>query len=545
MVRMVIRNLIFCFVFLKCISGWSQSPESIALKLCRNFEERSSFELTHRVTNGIQEGVLVMYLPQKSKVITAETIVTISKLGGNYLNLAANDGTVKVWRDDELLFQGVTTTRNGPLSTGDGYFKCEYQAALPPFQGDYKVRIEYSPNSTKSTIFLWITDEEGKVQRDLEFRSNWDFTEPQLYRYVNDVPSSSPNLTWDFPVEVLSTQFESDESINDWTSSNGLMLEAMWRASQHFPEVDFTDFVVKHLDFFVNQIAGLDKEKYSTVKPPLYQYFRYQGLEDFALQSLPFFNDTTGTYKSFTSKALNKVLYKSVRSPDGVLARLAPDSLTIWAEDLYAGGLLLCRAYKASRSRKYLEEAVKQVILVDRKLKDRYSGLYWHGYSLALGEPSSSKFARANALILLAKAELLSALPESYPEREAILKTFRDQSEAVLEYQSIDGRWHQVLDNEDTYLETSATAMFVAAFADGINNNWLYNKEKFKKVAISGWLSVVNQVDENGNLDGVSPWASILNSDQEYQNMKPKINESTGFGAVILAAIAMDKLQVH
>lgn len=539
---MLFRHFLLYILLLFSFLVQSQSPESVALKLCKNFDERSNFTLSERVTNGIQQGILVIYLPPVKEWQTIETVVTISKLGGNYLNVSANPGEIQVWRDDELLIEGETATASAPLNVGENYFREEYREALPPFQGDYKIRIIYKPQTAKSTVFLWVTDESQKVQQNLSFRSNWDYTEPHLYRFQNGVVDNTDG-GWKYPSEVLSAQFSNDEAINDWTAANGLMLEAMWAASLHFEQVDSKSFVEKHLNFFVEEISNLESASVSVIEPPFYQHFRYQGLEDFGLQTVPFFNSPSNeAYKSFTSKGSNRVLYKSIRSPDGLLTRQVPDSLTVWADDLYFATALLCKAYATNKSRKYLEEAVKQVILFDSKLKDRYSRLYWHGYSLTKKEHSSSKFARANGLTILAKAELLNVLPETHPEREAILKMFRDQAEAIKTFQSLDGRWHQVLDNKEAYLETSATAMFVTAFAEGITNNWLYNKEQFKKSVISGWLSITSQVDEKGNLAGISPEIGILDSDQEYADAEPKTNQLIGLGAVLQAAIAMDKL---
>ena len=39
--------------------------------------------------------------------------------------------------------------------------------------------------------------------------------------------------------------------------------------------------------------------------------------------------------------------------------------------------------------------------------------------------------------------------------------------------QAPDGRWHQVLDVESTFLETSVTAMTIYSLVEGVLNGWL------------------------------------------------------------------------
>jgi rhamnogalacturonyl hydrolase YesR len=247
-------------------------------------------------------------------------------------------------------------------------------------------------------------------------------------------------------------------------------------------------------------------------------------------------------HSEFVSKALNRMLYKSIRLSDGAFARYTPDSLSLWTEDLYFATILLVRAYEETNSRKYLQEAIKQAIIYNERLKDRKTRIFWHGYFAENAEQSTSKWGRANGWFAMANVELLKVLPLDHPDRESILRIFRLHASSLRDFQSLDGRWHQILDNDTTYLETSASAMFVTAFAEGVRNDWLFNKAEFRKAAISGWLAIDSQIDEAGNVKGISPEAPILYSDEEYENLAPVLNHPAGLGAILYACIAIDKL---
>ena len=45
-----------------------------------------------------------------------------------------------------------------------------------------------------------------------------------------------------------------------------------------------------------------------------------------------------------------------------------------------------------------------------------------------------------------------------------LLENFQQHCEGLRSVQDIDGRWHNILTNSSTYLETSASAMYLTAF---------------------------------------------------------------------------------
>ena len=188
-----------------------------------------------------------------------------------------------------------------------------------------------------------------------------------------------------------------------------------------------------------------------------------------------------------------------------------------------------------------LEEAARQSILIHEKLVDPSSGAYWHGWFSRSQSPSSSKWGRANGWTMMAKTEILHALPKNHELYDDVLAIFRSHAEALVHLQADDGRWHQVLDNPETYLETSATAMFVRAFADGVRMGWL-PEQPFRAAAERGWSAVAERVRHDGRVEGIVRGTPIMFSDQEYDEHPTRLNDPRGLGAVLLAAVAMENL---
>ena len=70
-------------------------------------------------------------------------------------------------------------------------------------------------------------------------------------------------------------------------------------------------------------------------------------------------------------------------------------------------------------------------------------------------------WARANGWAVLTLCDVLDVLPERAQGRDEILSLLKDLLRGISAYQAPDGRWHQLIDKTESYLETSASAMFV------------------------------------------------------------------------------------
>src|SRR5690606_11184268 len=110
-------------------------------------------------------------------------------------------------------------------------------------------------------------------------------------------------------------------------------------------------------------------------------------------------------------------------------------------------------------------------------------------------------WARANGWALLTLTEVLDVLPLDHPERADILDIYKKHVKGITPYQSGTDFWHQLLDKNDSYLETSATAIYVYCIARGINKGWL-DVISYGPVAQLGWSAVPRQINEKGQVEG-------------------------------------------
>lgn len=250
--------------------------------------------------------------------------------------------------------------------------------------------------------------------------------------------------------------------------------------------------------------------------------------------------------------------------PDGTIARRsggkawpkAKEPTYLWADDQFMGLALVTRLAEETREPEWLEAlgwVVQQLQQFEQHLRDPADALFSHGFKWdgTGGERSCCKWGRANGWGLMARAEVLGAMDSlntsgvTVVGRDAILSSFRSHAAAMAQAQSGDGRWHQVVNETSTYLETSATAMTVFAFARGVARGWL-PREPYVAAAQLGWEALSKTVARNGRVRGICIPTDMYGSTESYDS-RPTwsvLSVEGGVGSVVRAAVAMAELDV-
>jgi rhamnogalacturonyl hydrolase YesR len=232
---------------------------------------------------------------------------------------------------------------------------------------------------------------------------------------------------------------------------------------------------------------------------------------------------------------------KQFRLADGTLARHRPQPESIWADDLYMSVPALAQMGKLTGDRQYYDDAVKQVLQFAHHLFNREKGIYMHGRNL--NQPANPEFywGRANGWAMMATVELLDVLPEDYPSRGDLLNLLRAHVEGVAPLQSGSGLWHQMLDKTDSYLETSASAMFVFSLARAVNRGWIA-PVSYGSTAQAGWNGVATQVNARGQVEGTCVGTTFASDNVYYYHRPASVYASHGYGPVLLAGAEMIRL---
>lgn len=195
-----------------------------------------------------------------------------------------------------------------------------------------------------------------------------------------------------------------------------------------------------------------------------------------------------------------------------------PDGLTrqtrFWVDDVWMIGSLQVQAYRATGNLVYLERAALELDAYVKRLQQP-NGLFFHG------ENAPFFWGRGNGWVAAGLAELLSELPEDNAHYASILTGYRKMMNALVHYQSKDGMWRQLIDNEKAWEETSSTAMFGYAISVGVREGFL-SKTKFPEAYQNAWLSLVKYITKEGKVTNVCAGTG-QSQDADYYLSCPKI----------------------
>jgi rhamnogalacturonyl hydrolase YesR len=232
---------------------------------------------------------------------------------------------------------------------------------------------------------------------------------------------------------------------------------------------------------------------------------------------------------------------KEFRLADGTFARNRPLPNTIWLDDLFMSVPALAQMGKLTGETKYWDDAVKQILQFSQRMFVKEKGLYMHGWVKDMETHPVFHWARANGWAFMTMAELLDVLPETHPGYKAVLEQFRAHAKGLAAYQSGTGFWHQLIDRNDSYLETSATAIYTYAYAKGINRGWL-DKKAYGPMALLAWNAVASKVNEKGQVEGTCVGTGMGFDPAFYYYRPINVYAAHGYGPVLLAGSEMIKL---
>jgi unsaturated rhamnogalacturonyl hydrolase len=232
---------------------------------------------------------------------------------------------------------------------------------------------------------------------------------------------------------------------------------------------------------------------------------------------------------------------KQLRLEDGTLARNRPFPNSLWLDDLYMSVPALAQMGKATRDTAYYDDAVKQILQFAGRMYVKEENLYMHGWVQGMDVHPVFHWARANGWALMAKTELLEVLPENHPERARVLDLLRSHIRGLADCQSGQGLWHQLLDRNDSYLETSASAMFAFCIARAINRGWI-DKQAHLPMLRLAWNALATRVNAQGQVEGTCIGTGMGFDPTFYYYRPTSVFAAHGYGSVLHAGAEMINL---
>ena len=166
----------------------------------------------------------------------------------------------------------------------------------------------------------------------------------------------------------------------------------------------------------------------------------------------------------------------------------------LWIDDMYMMSVLQLQAYRYTGDFKYLDRISREMLLYLDRLPQR-DGLFCHS------DTSHFAWGRGNGWMAAAMAMVLRELNIASQEYALVLARYQKMMAALLKWQRPNGLWGQLVDDAQSWDETSGSAMFAYAFAEGVRKGWL--GPEYRPAMEKAYRALVANLDKDANLADV------------------------------------------
>ena len=328
----------------------------------------------------------------------------------------------------------------------------------------------------------------------------------------------------------------------------GVTYSGMLLAAETSGDARYSDYVKKRLSFIAQWTPAIKKKVADGTLKGNYvfrQPIDPRALDDAGSVCAAMIKATragvNNELRPLIDNYINYISNKEFRLPDGTLARNRPQKNTLWLDDLYMSVPALAQMGKLTGNTKYYDDAVKQIRQFAQRMFVKEKGLYMHGWAQDMDPHPAFYWGRANGWAIMATVELLDVLPDNHPGRAFVLAQLRAHAKGLAALQSGSGFWHQLLNCTDSYLETSATAIYAYCIAHACNKGWL-DATAYAPMAMLAWNAVTTKVNETGQVEGVCVGTGMAFDPVYYYHRPVNVYAAHGYGPVLLAGAEMLRL---
>lgn len=396
------------------------------------------------------------------------------------------------------------------------------------------------------------TGPEGRSGLDTVYPPEQLFETGQLY------DGRDGKVTWTMPrLEVLAHARPIDPIWGSYLNYNyhtGGVAWAMMHLSEYTGEERFMDYAHKYTDFMIEtrpfvryQMEVLNE--YTSVN---YHMINVPLLDFTLAPSLPFIYrliqdgefGNRQAYEEWVEGITHYALNEQVRLNGEHFTRLTPRKYTTWVDDMFMGLPYLIHAARltddeALRNRLF-DDAARQILSFNTEVWDEDAKLYQHA-QYSDERVKMPHWSRANGWGIWAVTEVLKELPRKHTLYKKILNHYREHVNSLVQFQTDDGFWRNVMDVEESVKETSGTAIFVMAIARGINEGWLKKKD-YEQVVLKGWGALDSVIDDDGTVHDIC-MGTMCSEDISYYLNRPIVkDDSHGMLGLIAAAIEVQRM---
>ncbi len=181
--------------------------------------------------------------------------------------------------------------------------------------------------------------------------------------------------------------------------------------------------------------------------------------------------DGGAPYLAAAEKLAKHVSDKALRWEDGIILHGHWSELP-WVDTLYYTAAPLARLYRVTKNSAYAVEAIQQCLLHAKYLRDPATGLFFHEAHRD-GRRTGWSWSRGNGWVIKSFADVLTFCPPETDGWQELLGMYRGLAVGLMHHQHASGLWRILLENDESFLETSGSVMIATGLFAGIKNGWI------------------------------------------------------------------------
>lgn len=209
----------------------------------------------------------------------------------------------------------------------------------------------------------------------------------------------------------------------------------------------------------------------------------------------------------------------------------------LWIDDMFMITALQMQAFLATGNSKYMKRAAAGMVLYLERLQ-KTNGLFYHATTTPF------YWARGNGWMAVGMTEVLRLMPQTSEYsyyRLRISEGYKKMMAGLLQYQTADGMWTQLIDKAsepDMWKETSGSAMFTYAFIEGVKNGWL-DGESYGPAARKAWITLQTYLTDQYDIREVCEGTGEKNSYEWYRDRRRWVGDMHGQAGMLWSARAL------
>jgi unsaturated rhamnogalacturonyl hydrolase len=186
---------------------------------------------------------------------------------------------------------------------------------------------------------------------------------------------------------------------------------------------------------------------------------------------------------------------------------------------------LLAKVGKLTGEPRYVDLALRHVEFLHAKLL-RQDGLYNHW------PRAEAAWGRGNAFVALGLALALTNIPPTHAAYARLLALHQRHLKTLLNFLNSDNLWHNIIDDDSSWSEHSATTMIALAMQRGASAGRL--ESHYLAVANSAWQAVIARTDEDFGFLDVCESTPGQDSFAAYRNRNALTGRDERAGGMLL-----------